>query len=481
MQLPARLRSTRFVLTFWYSALLLAAFAIFGAGVYLYLRHMEEAELERNLLEEVDWVSRLVDLERNRFDFFAPFDALSGNIEQQIIAHYQANPRNYRVLLTTIAGHVLFQSARGVTGLIPALALPPEQTIVQTIHTPAGETLHVASRRADPFVIQIAYSDQEMTMVMRHLMSIFALLVPVVLFVAVTGGWLMAGMILRPVSQITTLANRISVERLDERIPERDVPDEFGNLITTINRMFARLQKSFAETREFSLSVAHELKTPLTILKGESELALTHPLTNEEMEQLISTYLDETVRMSHIVDDLLTLAKADTAQISIKREPVELQPLINDLLDDAQILATNKHLQVELRGNEPATVLGDEMRLRQLFRILVNNAVQYTDPGGSISLTSSVRGEEVRVSVADTGIGIPPEHVGRVFERFYRVDDARSRVKGGSGLGLAIAKWIVDAHHGSIAVESAPGAGSVFTVILPINNTAGQNLTESKK
>ncbi len=469
MRIPPRFRSTRFVLTFWYSVLLLAAFAIFGAGVYLYLRHMEEAELERNLLEEVDWVSRLVDLEHNRFDFFAPFDALSSNVEEQIIAHYQENPRNYTVRLTTIAGRVLYQSPQGVTGLISALALPPEQTVVQTIRASHGETLRVASRRTDPFVVQIAYSDQEMTTVMRHLMSIFAFLVPVVLFVSISGGWFMAGMILHPVSQITGLANKISAERLDQRIPERDVPDEFGDLIATINRMFGRLQKSFAETREFSLSVAHELKTPLTILKGESELALTHPLTQEEIQELAATYLDETVRLSHIVDDLLTLAKADSAQITIDNKPVQLQPLVNDILDDAQILSTEKGLAVELRNNEPATLMGDELRLRQLFRILVSNAVQYTDAGGSITISSIVRNGEARIAIADSGIGIAPEHLQQIFERFYRVDEARSRVKGGSGLGLAIAKWIAGAHKGTIAVESSPGNGSVFTVKLPVN------------
>ncbi|HTY00648.1 MAG TPA: ATP-binding protein [Bacteroidota bacterium] len=467
MRIPPRFRSTRFVLTFWYTVLLLAAFAVFGTGVYLYLRHMEEAELERNLLEEVDWVSRLVDLERHRIDFFAPFDALSTNVEDQIIAHYQENPRNYTVRLTTIYGRVLYQSPQGVTGLVSALALPPEQTVVQTIRDAHGGSLRVASRRTDPFVVQIAYSEQEMTTVMRHLMSIFAFLVPVVLFVSISGGWFMAGMILHPVSQITNLANKISAEHLDQRIPEREVPDEFGNLIATINRMFGRLQKSFAETREFSLSVAHELKTPLTILKGESELALTHPLTQKEMQELAATYLDETVRLSHIVDDLLTLAKADSAQIAISHSPVELQALVNDIVDDAQILSTDKGLQVELRVNEPAVVMGDELRLRQLLRILVSNAVQYTDAGGSISISSIVRNGEARISIADTGIGIASEHVTRIFERFYRVDEARSRAKGGSGLGLAIAKWIVEAHKGGIEVESSPGKGSVFTVKIP--------------
>lgn len=469
MRIPPRFRSTRFVLTFWYTVLLLAAFAILGTGVYLYFRHMEETELERTLLEEVDWVSRLVDLERNRIDFFAPFDALSGNIQDQIIAHYQANPRNFDVRLTTIAGRVLYQSPQGVIGLISALALPPEQTVVQTIKTPSGETFHVAYRRADPFVVQIAYSDQEMTTVLQHLMSIFAFLVPVVLFMSVAGGWFMAGMILHPVSQITSLANRISAEHLDQRIPDREVPDEFGNLITTINKMFARLQKSFAETREFSLSVAHELRTPLTILKGESELALTRPLTQQEIQDLATTYLEETVRLSHIVDDLLTLAKADSAQISIDQKPVDLAVLMNDILDDAQILSTEKGIRVDLHANEPAIVMGDELRLRQLFRILVTNAVQYTDNGGAITLSSITRNGEARISIADTGIGIPPEHIPKIFDRFYRVDNARSRVKGGSGLGLAIAKWIVEAHKGSIEVESAPNQGSIFTVKIPVS------------
>ncbi len=469
MTIPPLFRSTRFVLTFWYSVLLLAAFAIFGAGVYLYLRHMEEAELERNLLEEVDWVSRLVDLERNRLDFFAPFGALSSSVEDQIIAHYQENPRNYTVRLTTIAGHVLYQSPLGVTGQVPALALPQDQTVVQTIRSRDGETLRVASRRTDPFVVQIAYSEKEMTTVMKHLMSIFAFLVPVVLFVSISGGWFMAGMILHPVSQITALANKISAEHLDQRIPEREVPDEFGDLISTINRMFARLQKSFAETREFSLSVAHELKTPLTILKGESELALTHPLTQDEIRDLAAMYLDETVRLSHIVDDLLTLAKADSAQIAIDRKPVDLPALVNDIVDDAQILSTDKSLSVELRANEPATIMGDEPRLRQLFRILVSNAVQYTDPGGAITISSMTRNGVARVAIADTGIGIAPDHQAKIFDRFYRVEEARSRAKGGSGLGLAIAKWIVDAHKGTIAVESSPGNGSVFTVSMPLS------------
>lgn len=467
MRLPHSVRSTRFVLTFWYSLILLAAFAIFGASTYLYLRHMKETELERNLLEEVDWISRLVDLERRRMDFFTPFDALSYSLQQQIIAHYRSNPRNYTVLLTTVEGTILYESPGGVTGRLPGLALPPERTMVQSVHTADGTTLRAASRRVDPFLIQVAYSERETAVVLDYLLSIFSILVPVVLFVAVAGGWIMAGMVLRPVSQITRLANRISAEHLNERIPEREVPDEFGRLIATINRMFARLETSFDQIREFSLSVAHELRTPLTILKGESELALARPLSPEETQQLISTYLEETVRMSRIVDDLLTLAKADAGQIVIQREDLPLAPLIEEVTEDASILSAEKGLIVVTAANEPVTIHGDASRLRQLFRILVSNAVQYTDPGGCITISSRIQGTRVHVAFRDTGIGIPAGHVAKIFERFYRVDEARSRAKGGSGLGLAIARWIAEAHHGLIRVESTPGKGSVFTVELP--------------
>jgi heavy metal sensor kinase len=468
MKLPRTVKSTRFVLTFWYSFILLAAFALFGTSVYLYFRHTEEAELERNLLEEVDWISRLVELERNRLDFFTPLEALSYNVEQQIVAHYRSNPRNYSVILTTIAGTILYESAGGHTGLLPASALPPDRTIVQSIHGLDGTSIRAASRRTDPFVVQVAYSEQETNLVLNHLLSIFGILVPVVLFVAITGGWIMSGMVLRPISQITHLADRISAENLSERIPERDVPDELGSLILTINKMFARLQTSFAQIREFSLSVAHELKTPLTILKGESELALMRPLSPEETQTLATTYLEETIRMSRIVDDLLTLARADAAQITIQHEPVGLSAIIEDLVEDATMLSTNKSLVVTLGRNDAATVMGDAARLRQLFRILVTNAVQYTDPGGSLAITSEVRGASVWISVSDTGMGIPAQHLSRIFERFYRVDEARSRMKGGSGLGLAIAKWITEAHHGTIRVESTTGKGSIFVVELPL-------------
>jgi two-component system OmpR family sensor kinase len=467
MNLFQRIRSTRFVLTLWYSIILLAAFIIFGAGVYVYLRHVEEAELEQNLVEEIDWISRLVDLEGSRLDVLTYGD-LSNDVGQRIVAHYNVNPRNYDVVLAFVNGTILYRSPSGRSFLVPGTMLPQDRTLLQVIKSPDNELFRVALRRTDPFIIQVAYSETATETVLGHLLSIFGVLMPVVLFVAFSGGWIMAGMVLRPIGQITRLADRISAKNLSERIPQRDVPDELGRLITTMNRMIARLESSFSQIREFSMSVAHELRTPLTILKGESELALTRALTREETERLVTTYLEETVRMSRIVDDLLTLAKADAGQIKIQNAPVELSRLLQDIHEDAVILSSDKPLTVELRRNDQAIVPGDEARLRQLFRVLLSNAVQYTDPGGSVIISSRRTGAEVHIDIEDTGIGIPQEALDRIFQRFYRVDEARTRVKGGSGLGLSIAHWIASAHNGSISVRSTLGKGSCFTVTLPV-------------
>lgn len=467
MKIPPKLRSVRSILTFWYSAILLAAFAVFGFSVYLYLEHLQQSTLERDLLEEVDWISRIIDLEKESLNGIT-IDQLSRDLERRIVEHFVANPRNYLVAISTLHGRVLYESETGQEYLYQS-AIPQGTTILGTSQDRQRGSLRLAVRRDDPFIVQVAYPERALGAVLEYLLSIFAVLVPVVLFLSIAGGWVMSGMALRPVSQISQLANSITAENLNERIPARAVEDELGVLINTINKMIARLQSSFDQIREFSFSVAHELKTPLTIMKGESELALAKPLSADETERLITTYLEETVRMSHIVDDLLTLAKADAGQIHIRKEPVAIDELVNEVYDDASILSTDKHLTVTLDRNDPRVINGDPIRLRQLLRAVVTNAIRYTEPGGRIHLRCSHEGSHVIIEVEDTGIGIAPEHVEKIFQKFYRVDDARTRAKGGSGLGLSIAKWIIDAHNGTIAVRSTPGKGSCFSIRLPIS------------
>jgi signal transduction histidine kinase len=235
-----------------------------------------------------------------------------------------------------------------------------------------------------------------------------------------------------------------------------------------MNGMIARLQASFDQIKQFSMNVAHELKTPLTILKGESELALSKLTPSEETHELVSSYLEETIRMSRVVDDLLTLAKADAGQLPIEQAPVDVEGLIRELFDDAALLSSSKQLDIKLAKVDPAVVLGDASRLRQLFRILITNAIQFTDAGGTIRIRCEAVPPHVVITVEDTGIGIPADSLQKIFDPFFRVDQARTRARGGSGLGLSLARWIVESHNGTISVRSELGKGSSFIVSLPL-------------
>jgi heavy metal sensor kinase len=468
MQILHKVRSIRFILTLWYSVILLIAFVLFGSAVYIYLKHLQETSLQEDLLEEVDWIARIVDVERTRVSDLAALEELSSDVERRITEHFVFNPRNYIVMLTTSGGNVLYESDNRQNRDLIGENILAGATLVYTVRDSDGTVMRVAARRDAPFVIQVAYTENVMRAVLEHLLSIFAVLAPVVLFVAVSGGWLMAGIMLRPIRDISMRAKDITASNLSGRIVTRSTDDELGELISTINGMISRLEMSFRNIREFSLSIAHELKTPLTILKGESELALTKSLTSREAQRLAATYLEESSRLSRIVDDLLTLAKVEAGQMTLHEEPVRLHELVDGIYEDALILAADRRISVTLDRNDQGMVSGDPVRLRQLLRALISNAVRYTDPGGWVRIRNERSENAVSVSVEDSGLGIPAESLDKIFDRFYRVDEARSRAQGGSGLGLSIAKWIAEAHHGSISVQSTPGKGSCFTVHLTI-------------
>ena len=471
MTLPRSLTSIRFVLTLWYTVVLLIAFTIFGGSVYVYLQHLLKQTLEQDLAAEVDWIVQLIDLEQRKGGLASAEEEFPSELKQSIAQHFKKDPRNYVVLLSSVGGQKLYESEERAEEYLKRV--PPgsgEMAFLSIEHAP-GSTLRVASLARSALSIRVAFPERYTSDVLGHVVSILALLLPVVLVVSLSGGWFLAGLALSPVDRITERAVRISAHNLGERIPPRNVNDELGRLITTINYMIARLESSFDQMKQFSMNVAHELKTPLTILRGEAELALGKPMSQEEVQQFAGMFLEETGRMAHIIDDLLTLAKAEAGTVNIRHEPVHLGDLIQDLFDDAVMLASRKNVNVELTENVDMNIMGDSSRLRQLFRALISNAVQYTDAGGTIRIRATAKDEHVCVHVEDSGIGIPPESRERIFTRFYRVDEARTREMGGSGLGLALAKWIAEAHQGTITVHSEVGKGSVFSVTLPRDGT----------
>jgi len=466
--IPARFRSLRAVLAFWYSSVLIVAYLVFGVTVYQYLRWEGGRAIERGLRAEVTWISDWVATGVRSDRIPAVLADLPQGIRDQIRRHLDEKGDNYAVLIQSPDGKEFYRAGNRAVLAAPKHPSVAGAMVLASIDGGVGGTYRVASLARETFEIHVAVPEEHIRRVLANTRAIMWLLAPLVLMVGTAGGWHLARSALRPIDQVIAIAERRTAQNMGERMPERDVDDELGRLIRTLNHTADRVTASFEQIKHFSWNVAHELKTPLTILRGEAELALAGPQTPEEAQRLSTTYLEETVRLSGIVDDLLTLAQADAGRAHVERKPVRVEDLIEDLRDDAAILGAEKNLRVELLENAPATIHGDAARLRRLFRSLIANAVRYTDSGGTVRIRSRCLGGGVRISIEDTGIGIPPESLPLIFDRFYRADPARSRDRGGSGLGLSLARWIAESHGGTISAESTVGRGSTFIVTLPL-------------
>jgi len=286
--------------------------------------------------------------------------------------------------------------------------------------------------------------------------------------IALAGGWWLMRRALTPVVTLTAVVEKIHENNLDEKIPCSGNGDELDRLTEVFNAMTARLNDSFNRIHEFTLHASHELKTPLTILRGETEMALRDSaLAPNERERAVSQ-LQELQRLTRIVDGLTLLAKADAGQVALTLESLRLDELVRDSFADLQILAEPADLQVELATCEEISVRGDRHRLRQLLLNLADNAVKYSQPHGQVTLALRRVEGLAEFTITNTGEGIPPEILPRVFDRFYRGDPAHSATVDGCGLGLSIARWIVSAHAGSITIASEPAKFTTVTVRLPL-------------
>jgi heavy metal sensor kinase len=321
-------------------------------------------------------------------------------------------------------------------------------------------------------IVQVGSSLEGVEDALHQLFLILLIAVPTALLFASAGGLFLANKVLRPVDEITQIARRIGSGDLSQRIRIKRVNDELGRLAATFNEMIAKLEESFRRVKHFTADASHELKTPLTILRGEVEVGLKKKRTLKEYQRILNSNLEETNRMSRIVDDLLTLSRADMGELTMEREEVELSSLAREVWDDLQILAQERGVLLKFMGDGFTKVEGDPLFLRQLILNITENGLKYTPAGGEVEL--KVKGERdqgvVRIFVSDTGVGIAPKDRKRVFDRFFRADKARSRETGGTGLGLSICQWIVQAHEGQIAVKSKVGKGSTFTVTLPLQD-----------
>ncbi len=315
-------------------------------------------------------------------------------------------------------------------------------------------------------IVQVGSSLENIEDTLERFLLILLLLVPFALLIISFSGWFMASWALKPVASITKSARKITAENLKERIKDTGADDEIGRLTETINDMISRLEVSFNQLVQFSADVSHELRTPLTILKGGIDVALRQRRSPEEYEEILLSNIEEVNRMQRIVEDLLMLARADMGESCIKKERCDLNNILSDLKQQADILALEKNISVALDVKSVIILMADELRIRQLFLNIVSNAVKYSNQDGNVQIVAYDEDGFAYVSIKDDGIGIDTEDIPHLFNRFFRVDKVRTGDEGGSGLGLSICKWIAKEHGGDILVKSELGAGSTFTVKL---------------
>jgi heavy metal sensor kinase len=463
-----RLTSIGAKLTFWYTGILSLTLLLLGTLAYGLLTYSLSQDLDSALQgvaqaiatqAQKDGRSQLPDLNEifRRFFGFSPahphFEMLDpfGRHQPGGLASPPDYPLSLDALKNALQGLATYETVVG------ADHYPVRVFVLPVLHNG-----HVTN------LVQVGISLENLYNTRRRFVLIMAAVLPLGLLLAGGGGWLLARRALRPVDHMTRAAQRISAERLAERLQETGTGDELDRLARTLNEMLGRLDDSFRQVRQFSADASHELQTPLTILKGEIEVALRSSRSPEEYQQVLLSSLEEIERISRLVEGLLLLARADSGVLRLDLKPVDLTRLLTEIAAQLQRQAADQGVGLQPDNLEPVTIWGDKDQLTRLILNLIDNAIKYTPAGGRVTLSLGRVENQALIRVTDTGIGLSEAEQARIFTRFYRAAEARSQSGGGAGLGLCIAQSIAAAHGGKIEVHSRPGQGSTFTVTLPV-------------
>jgi heavy metal sensor kinase len=448
-------KSIKFRLTVWYLIAILVLLAVFGTVAYFMLSKNLYRNLDEALQTRVTELEGSIKLVNGQISFEQKFNDLVFiyNADGALLQRLGPNigfPHIEKIVQQALLGQSSFLTATTTEG--------------QNVRM-YGAPFNVDSRtRIAVIVGRLPQDIQNMLAIFRRVIIYSAL---AVLLLAGVGGMFLTNRTLKPVDHITDIARGIGESDLSRRI-EIQSDDEMGRLASTLNGMIARLEEAFNRQRQFAADASHELRTPLAVIQAESSLALDKKRTQAEYRKSLEVVSQEVAYMSEIIGKLLQLVRGDASSEQLNLDEVNLRDLWAELTSDLEALAQEKGLQFLQGPMDNLSVMGDKLTLRQLFLNILDNAIRYTPSGGSITGSLIKKEENAVVSISDTGVGISAEHLPFIFDRFYRVDKARSRAEGGTGLGLAIASSIAKMHGGYIEIESQVGKGSSFHIILPL-------------
>ncbi len=449
----------RWKLTLWYGGVLAVVLVAFSTVVYLTMRHQMLGRIDQGLTEELADV--LYEVKRA-----GDARSLHEWLDRRFSRH-----EGFDFQITRPAGWRFFANVRLGETFLP---LPGEATAsasFASVPVDSSGRWRIVSLLAQgpegPLTVQVARSLAPFDQESAELLNTFLLTCPVTLLIAVSGGYFLARHAMRPVQTMTRSANQISADRLNQRIDVDNPDDELGALARTLNQMIDRLERSFTEIQRFTADAAHELRTPLAVIRNEAEVALRATRTPEEYCRVLENLLEETNRLSTLADQLLFLCRQDAGLQSAKPETVAMDILVKEVVGNMHLVAEAKGIQLSLDNEFQAHVIADPSQLRRLFYNLLDNAIKYTMTGGKVMVSAQSTNGILSIAIQDTGTGIPQEHLPHIFERFYRVDPARTG-ETGAGLGLALCQSVVKGVGGTIRVHSQVGQGTNVFVDLPV-------------
>ena len=460
------IKSFRARLTLWYLAFFALLFLLFSLFLHSVLARALERRLDESLSVEANTAAALLE------DEFVEMKGNPALAASEVLA-------DLRLKGSTVA----FLTGARVLG--SSAPIPPDEAVQIARHAAADPRLqmvtglpHAGPNGARAAVDRITLAGQSYLVVavqsrdeliadLALLRRVLLLALPLIIGLAGIGGYWLTSRNLAPLASMAEQARRITHSNLETRLDIGAAAEELAVLAASFNELLSRLDQSFDHMRRFVADASHELRTPLSIIRGEADVALSHDRSAAEYQQALAVILDESRRLSRLVDDLLNLARADAGRFRLQVEEFYLNDLLAECCRSAQTLAGARQVTLECPNHEDVAIRGDEELVRRMVMNLVDNAIRYTPAGGRVSIALQAGNGDVAIRVSDTGAGIAPDAVPHVFERFYRGDKARSRRDGGFGLGLAIVKWIAESHHGAVELASTQGAGSTFTVTLP--------------
>ena len=443
--------SIRLRLTIWYAVVLMVILSIISLGTYFFIR------------------SRMESMERGKLDSsFATVETVVKSSGGDISDIYHLGQESMFQLARD--GRVVYQTLTWQDRLWSGTEKDERFDKSGSWHSPDGSLYWLKKGMEAVFGFEIIFA-KDVTSTMEHIKSLAVILmagIPFALILAVLGGNFLAGRALSPVKAITRKASEINAESLSERLPVQNPGDEIGRLASVFNDTFARLDSSFRQLRRFTSDASHELRTPLTSIRSVGEVALQGPMDRKSCQEAIGSMLEETERLTQLVDSLLTLARGDAGKANLAPHLLDLSALVGDVVEELRILSEEKNQTLSTSFRSSVMVTADEPTLRQAVSNVLHNAIVYTPKGGHIEVhTAKTEDGNAVIDIIDDGPGIPGSERTKVFDRFYRVKGARSREEGGVGLGLAIAQWAVKANAGAIAFLDREGPGVLCRITLP--------------